>query len=337
MTKPDLAPFDALYHLMWGFAGQRVVSVAARSGLLSELAGGWATTAELAHRTGLDPLATGKVVRALVAAGVAEADEDRYRLPSQLAPAFAAGDGNLSAFVDHIDSLNDQWGRTLEEWLRTGTQPRRERDPEGARRFGAAMRANANVLAPQVLEALGLDGVGQALDIGGGVGRYAELLCAAAPDLRCTVLDRSDTVELGKQALADTTVADRVSFVAGDYHDADLGEGYDLVLLANILHQEKADAAAALVARAAGALAPGGRLAVIDFVIDTPIPSRRSVGGCSPPASRWSRPESSSRCTGSSRGEDRPLRGRMPHPLGPLPCRRAYDSIRQNGSQPMAG
>lgn len=268
MADSSEKPLDVLYHLMWGFAGQRVVSAAAKSGLLKELAAGWASPSELAAKAGLDPLATGKVLRALTAAGVVEAEGDRYRLREELAPLFAGGEVDLNPFVAHIDGLNDSWGKTLEEWLRTGAQPERKRDPEGTRRFGAAMRAMASLLAPQVADSLGFADIHRALDIGGGVGRYAEVLCGRAPELRFTVLDMPETVELGRETLAGTPVADRVTFVGGSYHDADLGKGYDLVLLANILHQEKAEAAAALVGRAAKALAPSGRLAIVDFAID---------------------------------------------------------------------
>ncbi len=52
------------------------------------------------------------------------------------------------------------------------------------------------------------------------------------------------------------------------YHTTEAGGGYDLVLLANILHQESVPHAAALVRRAADALNPDGLVAVVDFQID---------------------------------------------------------------------
>jgi hypothetical protein len=59
-----------------------------------------------------------------------------------------------------------------------------------------------------------------------------------------------------------------IEWIGGDYHETDPGSGYDFVLLANVLHQELAPQAAELVRRAAAALAPGGRVVVIDFAID---------------------------------------------------------------------
>jgi len=50
------------------------------------------------------------------------------------------------------------------------------------------------------------------------------------------------------------------------------------VLLANVLHIESPDDAAALVGKAAKACSPGGRIAVVDFVIDDQ--KRENVMGC---------------------------------------------------------
>jgi ubiquinone/menaquinone biosynthesis C-methylase UbiE len=120
-----------------------------------------------------------------------------------------------------------------------------------------------------VSHALDLAGVATMLDVGGGLGHYARALCDAAPSLRAVVLDRPEVVALGRAEVAGTALEDRLAFVAGDYlEDEAWGEGFDLVLLANVLHQESAGRAAMMVQRAARALAPGGRVAIVDFRID---------------------------------------------------------------------
>ena len=64
-------------------------------------------------------------------------------------------------------------------------------------------------------------------------------------------------------------MGESVEFRGGDYADPAMYEGgFDLVLIANVLHQERADRAAKLVSLGSGSLNPGGRLAVIDFAID---------------------------------------------------------------------
>ena len=259
---------DDLQRVLWEFARHRVVTVAARAGLLTLLAQRPATPAEAARELGLDPLATAKVIRALAAIGLVSGDGDRFQVVDTLAPMLAGGVDDITPFIAHSHSMYDAWGENLEPWLRGEPWTTRARDPEGVRAFGAAMRAIGSRIARRVADHLDIGGARRMLDLGGGLGQYSLALCSLHPGLRSTVLDIPLVVELARAELAGSGLEDRIDFVGGDYHSTEVGAGYDLVLLANILHQEPAASAAALVRRAADALSPGGRVAVVDFQID---------------------------------------------------------------------
>jgi SAM-dependent methyltransferase len=181
---------------------------------------------------------------------------------------FDGSPDDLTPFVAHSHSMYEAWGENLEPWLRGEPWGTRDRGPEGVRAFGAAMRAMGNRIARRVADHLDLGGARRMLDLGGGLGQYSVALCGLHPGLRSTVLDTPPVAELGRLELAGGGLDDRIAFIGGDYHSTEIGGGYDLVLLANILHQEPAPQAAALVRRAADALGPGGRVAVVDFQID---------------------------------------------------------------------
>ena len=74
--------------------------------------------------------------------------------------------------------------------------------------------------------------------------------------------------ELAAADLAGAELGDRIDFLPGDYLETDYGSDYDLVLFANVLHQETGERAAEMVRRGAEALAPDGRVVVVDFAID---------------------------------------------------------------------
>ncbi|MCU0303674.1 MAG: hypothetical protein MUC56_06425 [Thermoanaerobaculales bacterium] len=259
---------DQLQRLLWSFAAQRVITVAGRTGILDALADRAATADELAAVLGLDPLATGKVVRALCAQGLAAAVGERYRLTAGLEPYFGRDGAGFRAFLDHSHTMYEAWGANLEPWLRGEGWASPERTPERTRRFGAAMRAMGSQIARRVASALDLEGVQTMLDVGGGWGQYSRAICEAAPGVRATVLDIPQVAEAAPASVAGTELEHRVSWVGGDYLETDYGSGWDLVLLANILHQELAPEAAEIVRRAAAATAPSGRVAVVDFAID---------------------------------------------------------------------
>lgn len=73
------------------------------------------------------------------------------------------------------------------------------------------------------------------LDIGGGIGRYAQLVCDAVPGCKITVLDKSELAE-------DAFVNDpRLELEAGDYFDYTPPHKYDFVIFKTVLHHFIAD------------------------------------------------------------------------------------------------
>ncbi len=258
---------DGLQRLLWSFASHRVVTTAARCGVLTVLVRGPEQPVDVARELDLDPGATAKVIRALHALGLLVADpHGAYRVTPTLSGLL--GDDGILPFLEHSHRMYTTWGEHLETWLRGGEWPRGSRTPEDVRVFGEAMRAMGIRIARRLAEALDLDDVQRVLDVGGGFGHFARVLCETTPDLHAVVLDRPEVVELARRDLAGGPFEDRIELVGGDYHDTDFGSGYDVVLLANVLHQESSRDAARLISRAARALAPGGRVAVLDFRID---------------------------------------------------------------------
>ena len=267
MPRPEMN-LDQFQRLLWGFASHRVITVAGRTGILRLLAERDLTADEIASELELDELATGKVVRALAALGLAEAEGERYRAAPGIREHFLPGDHDVVPFLEHSHAMYERWGTTLEPWLRGEDWPVAERAPEEVRRFGAAMRAMGAQNARRLAAVLDLEGVNRMLDVGGGWGHFAQALCKANPGLHAAVLDRPEVVERARTELAGTEFEDSIDFLSGDYLATDYGSSYDLVLFANVLHQETADHAAEMVRRGAAALAPGGRVTVVDFAID---------------------------------------------------------------------
>jgi protein-L-isoaspartate O-methyltransferase/predicted transcriptional regulator len=264
----DKMDLDQFQRLLWGFASHRVITVAGRTGILRMLAERDHTSDEIATELDLDELAAGKVVRALAALGIAEADGERYRAAAGLREHFLPGDHDVVPFLEHSHAMYERWGETLEPWLRGEDWPVAERTPEEVRRFGAAMRAMGAQNARRVAGILDLEGVTRMLDIGGGWGHFSQALCRVRPGLHATVLDQPGVIERARAELTGTEFEKTIDFLPGDYLGTDYGSGYDLVLFANVLHQETPDRASEMVRRGAAALAPLGRVTVVDFAID---------------------------------------------------------------------
>ena len=266
---PQSLDLKELQNLLWNFAGHRTVTTAAKCGILSRLAKSPASVDAISEDLGLAPEACDKVVRALVALGVLENDEDTFRVVPDLEPLFNHGPDDLTPFLEHSHRMYENWGENLETWLRTGTWPRRERQPKEVQNFGRAMRGVGIRTAKTVVDHIDLEGVRTILDIGGSLGHWAQVFCEKAPGVSATVFDIEETAAAGRKLHMGTEFEGSIAFSGGDYLSDDLGHGFDLILIANVLHQELAEQASELIRRAADALAPGGRLCVVDFRIDS--------------------------------------------------------------------
>jgi len=259
---------ERIQELLWDYAPQRILTTASRCGILQRLARSAATVPTVAEDLGLSREATDKVIRALVAMDFVVRDGATFALIEGLRPFFDGGPDDLSPFLEHTHRMYDNWGANLETWLRSGTWPRRQRSPEDIRVFAQAMRAIGRQTARRTIDQMDLSGLRKILDIGGSLGHWAEELCRRDPGIHATVFDIPENAEAGTKQYRGTEFEDRISFIGGDYHAGDFGTGYDLALMASIIHQEQAEEASMLVQRAAASLASGGRLCVVDFSLE---------------------------------------------------------------------
>ena len=102
------------------------------------------------------------------------------------------------------------------------------------------------------------------LDVGAGHGSYSIALCRKYPQLKATLFDSAQALEVARRQVEVEGLGDRIDFVAGDFRTDELPSGYDVLLLFNILHGFRPEQNQALLKKAAGALAPGGRIAVLE-------------------------------------------------------------------------
>lgn len=259
---------DDIQEILWKFAEQRVLTVAARTGILKHLSNRRDTIKKTAARLKLDSLAAGKIIRALSSMGILQSEGTAYFMHEPLGRHFNGDKHDITAMLMHSHHLYDMWGATLEKWVRGEELPPRQRNEEEIKAFGEAMQAMGSYVAEQVSECLDLRSVKTMLDAGGGFGHFTRVIMKKNPEIKGSVLDTPDTIKQARKNARIENPDEKIEWIEGDYHTADWGKDYDLVLLANVLHQEKENSARSLVAKGANALTHGGRLVIVDFSID---------------------------------------------------------------------
>jgi ubiquinone/menaquinone biosynthesis C-methylase UbiE len=115
---------------------------------------------------------------------------------------------------------------------------------------------------------------GRVLDVAAGAAPWSLALASRDPTVAVTALDLPGVIPETVRSVKERAMEGRYRFLAGDAFSCDLEGPYDLVLVANLCHLFDATANVRLLGRLRGALAEGGRIAVIDVM---------PVGGRVPP------------------------------------------------------
>jgi (2Fe-2S) ferredoxin/predicted O-methyltransferase YrrM len=258
---------DRLDQMIRGYMPSRCLLTALELDIFTAVGDG-ATAEQIGKLRNANARSCGMLLNALVALGLLSKTGEEYRNTPESARFFRQGSrDNQRDGLLHIANIWHRWS-TLTEAVNSGTRVFAGRAPEWTRDFIAAMEHNAKDRAPRVVQALGTDGVRRVLDLGGGSGAYSIAFAKTSPHVHCEILDIPEVVPLTAEYLEESGVAVQVSVRVGDMLQDDLGSGYDLIMLNAICHMFSEEQNRDLFRRAQRALAPHGRLAVQDFILN---------------------------------------------------------------------
>lgn len=246
----------------------RAVMAGVRLGIFAALEAGPLSASSLAARVRGDLAGVEALATALAASGYLVRRGDRFEngpvAARWMAPSSPHYLGNLLLFnYDHWE-----WWSRLEQCVLGGNPVeihQQNSTEEELTRYILAMRDLAGLVAPEVARLLPVQaGARQLLDVGGSHGAYSAALCRRHPGLAATVFDLEPVARIAEPMVAQQGLGQRIRYRAGDATRDDLGNNYDVALLFQLLHHFPAEDARQLVCRVAGALRPGGRIALLE-------------------------------------------------------------------------
>jgi (2Fe-2S) ferredoxin/SAM-dependent methyltransferase len=259
---------DEINEMIRGFMPSRVVLTALDLDVFT-LVGSGASAEEVARRKGTDARATEILLNALVSLKLLEKRDNTF-MNSPTSARFFDEHSRESARLAlmHTAHLWRRWS-TLTDAVKAGTAVDTSgRDAGWVTAFIAAMDRNARERANSVVKAVGADGIGRMLDMGGGSAAYSIAFARAVPQLNSVVLDLGEVVPLAQENIQLAGLADRIAVQQGDMLRDPLGVNYDLVLASAICHMFSPEENRRLFQRVYSALAPRGRFVVQDFILE---------------------------------------------------------------------
>lgn len=141
-------------------------------------------------------------------------------------------------------------------------------DPEEADAFTRAQHAGSMGPAVMLARNYDLTGVTRLLDVGGGSGAFSIALCQRNPELRATVLDFPNVIDVAERFISEANLEDRIDCIRADALDGAWPPGQDVILFSYLLSAVPESSFPLLLTKAWDALRPGGRLLIHDFMLD---------------------------------------------------------------------
>jgi SAM-dependent methyltransferase len=257
---------DDLMAVGHGYQRSMVLLAALKLGVFRSLAGGASDAGALARRVGADARRLSILLDALAALGLVEKRGRRYRNAKPARDLLLPGPRSKeSILLHHLDGWGE-WGR-LPSTIRAGRKPRGDAQGTWNENFIRGMEENALERAAAVAREIPLRPGERVLDLGGGPGTYAVAWAAASPDAAITVFDTPGTLRVTRKILREKGASVRVRLLEGDFLADPTGGPYDFVWISQILHAYSEGDCIKLLRRVRAVLAPGGRVAVQEFLL----------------------------------------------------------------------
>jgi SAM-dependent methyltransferase len=243
--------------------------------LFSHIAQGHATSASIASRCGATERGVRILCDCLVVEGLASKNADGLYALEPDAARFLDREsraylGSAMRFLS-APPIREGFSRLADAARKGGTAvdeegtlaPEHDVWVEFAQGMAPLMAPTAAALAEQ----LHADGIGaeRVLDLAAGHGLFGIEVIRRNPSARVVAADWPGVLDVAAENARRRNVADRFDVLPGDIFASEFGTGFDLVLMANILHHFDADRCTSLLRKVHDALAPGGRMVAVEY------------------------------------------------------------------------
>ncbi len=275
--QPEVTP-QRISAMAWGYATPLMLEAAVQHRVFDLLAEGPKTIEEVAALNGASVRGLSALMNALTGLQVLTREEGgRFGLAPDTAAFLVRGrPAYMGGLIGHTSKHMIPIWMNLTEAVRTGKPVMGGVNQEGAgtQFFQSFVEDIFPVNYPAARYLAKHLGVAEAsrpvrvLDLAAGSGVWGIALAQDAPQVTVTAVDWAGVLEVTRRVAGRFGVAGRFTFVAGDLRDADFGTGHDIATLGHILHSEGAERSRALLRKTFPALAPGGTIAIQEFLVN---------------------------------------------------------------------
>jgi len=274
-TKPGMTP-ERLMQMSWGYAPPLIIEAAVKHQLFDRLDGAPRTAEQLAKETRASVRGVKAICNALVGLRLLAREGVGYALTPESATFLVSHKpGYHGEFFRHVSAqLIPKW-LGLDEVVRTGRPAATVNSEAKGAAFFAEFVESIFPLSYAAAKALGEHlGIPQAkspvkvLDLATGSGVWGIALAEQSPQVHIAAVDWPSVLTVTEKLARRHGVGDRLTVIPGDLLKVRFGKKHDVATLGHILHSEGASRSRKLLKRTFDALAPGGTIAIMEFLVN---------------------------------------------------------------------
>ena len=249
----------------------RIILTACELDLFTQIHQGPTSAKEITQSNGLNYTATRRLLDCLVTFGLVSKKKDRYTATT--GGTLLSGN-NPENILPVVKTMNKSWHNwhNLTEIVRKGRHfqtESKENEKEGVEKdFIELMHFLGQELSSEIAASYNLIPFNRMLDIGGASGTYTISFLKRNPEMKATLFDLEAVLPLAEIRLRSEGLLDRVELRGGNYNKDELPEGYDLVLVSDLIGQNTNEQNVSLFKKIHNSLTSDGVLLIRDFVMD---------------------------------------------------------------------
>jgi ubiquinone/menaquinone biosynthesis C-methylase UbiE len=267
---------ERIMQLSWGYAPPLIIEAAVKHHLFDLLDASPGTAPQLAKKARVSVRGVTAICNALVGLRLLARDGDRYTLTPESATFLVShSPAYHGAFFQHVSTqLIPKW-LELEKTVRTGKPAATVNSEQCGAAFFAEFVEAIFPLSYSAAKALGEHlGIPKAknavkvLDLAAGSGVWGIALAEQSPQVRVSAVDWPPVLAVTEKIARRHGVGNRLTVIPGDLLKAPFGKNYQVATLGHILHSEGRSRSRKLLRKTFNALAPGGTIAVMEFLVN---------------------------------------------------------------------
>lgn len=258
MSDSQKQTVDRYYAMLQTTAVAHALRTANGIGLIHRLRSGQNDASQLASELQVDDAILASLLQVLVSVGFLEQYGNDFAL-SQAARLMDGPDREMGH--DLFQELPDRMQLSAASRDREADR-RRYRQRQNTRQW---THTSAAIQAAEVLDLGGSRSGLRVLALGPGAGVWIGAMAYRDPTLTAVIVDDRESLDLAEKTFASIDVSGRIESIEADYTHWDVPlQGFDLVLLGEVLQLEDDHGAIMLLGRSADSLRPHGELVLLE-------------------------------------------------------------------------